>query len=81
MSGSGRSGRVDLKGEAIHWDLGAGLSYGRYLQLDKLLNAQKPLSRERDEMMFIIVHQTSELWMRLMLDELRRRPWSACDVT
>ena len=70
MSGSGRSGRVDLKGEAIQWDLGAGLSYGRYLQLDKLLNAQKPLSRERDEMMFIVVHQTSELWMRLMLDEL-----------
>ncbi len=70
MSRKGKSGRVDLKGEAIHWDLGASLSYGQYLQLGKLLNAQQPLSRERDELMFIIVHQVSELWMRLMLAEL-----------
>ena len=62
--------RVDLSGEAIHWDLGSSLSYGEYLQLDKVLGAQKPLSLERDEMMFIIVHQASELWMRLMLHEL-----------
>ncbi len=65
-----RSGRIDLSGEAIHWDLGASLSYGEYLQLDRLLDAQKPVSFEHDEMMFIIVHQTSELWMRLMLHEL-----------
>lgn len=64
------SERVDLTGEAIHWDLGASLSYGEYLQLDKLLDAQKPLSGEHDEMLFIIVHQSSELWMRLMLHEL-----------
>ncbi len=70
MSRSGRSGRVDLTGETIHWDLGDSLSYGRYLRLDKLLDAQEPRSREPDEMMFIIVHQTAELWMRLMLDEL-----------
>jgi tryptophan 2,3-dioxygenase len=62
--------RVDLSGEAIHWDLGSSLSYGEYLGLDKLLSAQQPLTREHDEMMFIIVHQTSELWMRLMLHEL-----------
>ena len=66
-----KSERVDLSGEAIHWDLGSSLSYGEYLHLDKVLDAQKPLSFEHDEMMFIIVHQTSELWMRLMLHELR----------
>jgi tryptophan 2,3-dioxygenase len=65
-----KSERVDLSGEGIHWDLGSSLSYGQYLHLDKLLDAQKPVSFEHDEMLFIIVHQTSELWMRLMLHEL-----------
>jgi len=65
------SGRVDLSDEAVHWELGSSLSYGEYLQLDKILGAQKPLTFEHDEMMFIIVHQSSELWMRLMLHELR----------
>ncbi len=64
------SGRLDLSDEPIHWELGSSLSYGQYLQLDKILGAQKPLTYEHDEMMFIIVHQTSELWMRLMLQEL-----------
>jgi len=63
--------KVDLTNEAIHWELGSSLSYGEYLQLDKVLDAQKPLTFEHDEMMFIIVHQSSELWMRLMLHELR----------
>jgi tryptophan 2,3-dioxygenase len=63
--------KVDLTNEAIHWELGSSLSYGEYLQLDKVLDAQKPLTYEHDEMMFIIVHQSSELWMRLMLHELR----------
>jgi tryptophan 2,3-dioxygenase len=62
--------RVDLSDEAVHWDLGSSLSYSEYLRLDLLLNAQKPLSTEHDEMLFIIVHQVSELWMRLMLHEL-----------
>lgn len=66
----GKPQRVDLSDEAIHWDLGSSLSYGEYLQLHKLLAAQQPLSHEHDEMMFIIVHQASELWMRLMLHEL-----------
>ena len=48
----------------------ARLSYSDYLRLDLLLNAQQPLSTEHDEMLFIIVHQVSELWMRLMLHEL-----------
>jgi tryptophan 2,3-dioxygenase len=64
------SERVDLSDEAIHWDLGASRSYGEYLQLGKLLSAQQPLSYEHDEMLFIIIHQASELWMRLFLHEL-----------
>ena len=62
--------KVDLKNEGVHWDLGTSQSYGEYLQLDKLLDAQKPNSIEQDEMLFIIVHQVSELWMRLFLHEL-----------
>jgi tryptophan 2,3-dioxygenase len=65
-----KSERVDLTDEPIHWDLGSSQSYGEYLQLDKLLEAQKPLTFEHDEMMFIVVHQTSELWLRLFLHEL-----------
>jgi tryptophan 2,3-dioxygenase len=65
-----KSERVDLTDEPIHWDLGSSMSYGEYLQLGKVLDAQKPLSTEHDEMLFIVVHQTSELWMRLFLHEL-----------
>jgi tryptophan 2,3-dioxygenase len=65
-----KSERVDLTDEKIHWELGSSLSYGEYLGLDKLLDAQKPLTFQHDEMMFIIVHQTSELWMRLFRHEL-----------
>ena len=62
--------RVDMADEAVHWDLGSSQSYSDYLQLDRLLSAQTPNTLEHDEMLFIIVHQTSELWMRLMLHEL-----------
>ncbi len=62
--------QVDLSDEPIHWDLGASPSYGEYLRLGRLLDAQQPLTREHDEMMFIIVHQVAELWMRLFLHEL-----------
>ena len=65
-----KSERVDLTDENIHWELGSSLSYSEYLGLDKLLDAQKPLTFQHDEMMFIIVHQTSELWMRLFRHEL-----------
>src|ERR1700759_2592522 len=50
------------------------MSYSDYLQLDKLLNAQSLLSRAHDELLFIIQHQTSELWMKLAVHELE----SAC---
>jgi tryptophan 2,3-dioxygenase len=46
------------------------MSYTDYLALDEILNAQHPLTRAHDEMLFIIQHQTSELWMRLALHEL-----------
>ncbi|OBY27462.1 tryptophan 2,3-dioxygenase [Leisingera sp. JC1] len=47
------------------------MSYGDYLSLDMLLNAQKTWTNTHDEMLFIIQHQTSELWMRLAIHELR----------
>jgi tryptophan 2,3-dioxygenase len=46
------------------------MSYGDYLGLDAILSAQRPLSDAHDEMLFIIQHQTSELWMRLSIHEL-----------
>ena len=46
------------------------MSYGDYLQIDRILGAQSPLSDAHDEMLFIIQHQTSELWMRLALHEI-----------
>ena len=52
-------------------DGGAEMTYGDYLHLDAVLNAQHPLSPDHNEMLFIVQHQTSELWMKLMLHELR----------
>ncbi len=47
------------------------MDYGDYLELDQLLSAQHPLSGDHNELLFIVQHQTSELWMKLMLHELR----------
>lgn len=47
-----------------------GLSYGEYLAIDELMALQRPLSPEHDEMLFIVIHQATELWMRLMLHEI-----------
>ncbi len=57
--------------EKAQLDFSQSMSYGDYLQLDAVLGAQKPLSPDHNEMLFIIQHQTSELWMKLMLHELR----------
>ncbi|MEL7535731.1 MAG: tryptophan 2,3-dioxygenase family protein [Pseudomonadota bacterium] len=56
----------------IHTDLARRKSYGGYLQLDKILSAQAPLSSpaHHDEMLFIIQHQVAELWFKLMIHEL-----------
>ncbi|MGH8765344.1 MAG: tryptophan 2,3-dioxygenase, partial [Burkholderiales bacterium] len=51
-------------------ELGRESSYGGYLRLDRLLSAQQPRSSHHDEMLFIIQHQTSELWMKLLVHEL-----------
>ena len=56
--------------ERAQLDFQGRMGYGDYLQLDAILGAQKPLSPAHDEMLFIIQHQTSELWMKLMLHEL-----------
>jgi tryptophan 2,3-dioxygenase len=49
----------------------AGITYADYLKLDQLLSAQQPLSGLHDETLFIVIHQTKELWMKEMLHELR----------
>jgi tryptophan 2,3-dioxygenase len=48
----------------------AGITYADYLALDQLLTAQRPLSSLHDEMLFIVIHQTKELWLKQMLHEL-----------
>jgi tryptophan 2,3-dioxygenase len=63
--------QVDISDEAVFWDLKQSQTYGGYLDLERLLGAQHPRSSEHDEMLFIIVHQASELWMKLCLHELR----------
>lgn len=59
--------------EGIQRDFSQDMSYGDYLQLDTLLSAQVPQSDplQHDELLFIIQHQTSELWLKLMIHELR----------
>ncbi|WP_250534585.1 tryptophan 2,3-dioxygenase [Caballeronia sp. AZ10_KS36] len=52
-------------------DFSNSMSYGDYLGLDSILTAQRPLSPDHNEMLFIVQHQTSELWMKLALYELR----------
>ena len=48
----------------------AGMTYADYLKLDEILGAQQPLSSLHDEMLFIVIHQTKELWLKQMLHEL-----------
>jgi tryptophan 2,3-dioxygenase len=56
--------------EGAHADFRSTMSYGDYLKLDLLLAAQAPLSHEHNELLFIIQHQATELWMKLALHEL-----------
>ena len=56
--------------EDIQLDFNKEMSYGDYLHLDQILSSQHRLSDHHDEMLFIIIHQTSELWMKLILHEL-----------
>src|SRR5690349_3709940 len=54
----------------MHLELSKGTTYGDYLHLEELLAAQRPLTGVHDEMLFIIQHHTSELWIKLLLHEL-----------
>jgi tryptophan 2,3-dioxygenase len=60
----------DPAAEGAEMTFDGRMSYGDYLRLDRILGAQAPLSDAHDEMLFIIQHQTSELWMRLAIHEL-----------
>ena len=64
-------GEAIVQQEGAQLDFSRTMSYGDYLHLDAVLNAQVPLSPDHNEMLFIVQHQTSELWMKLMLHELR----------
>ncbi|MBU6513957.1 MAG: tryptophan 2,3-dioxygenase [Betaproteobacteria bacterium] len=68
-------GEAVVAAEGAQLDFSRDMSYGDYLLLERLLDAQRPLSPEHDEMLFIVQHQTSELWMKLLLHELH----AACD--
>jgi tryptophan 2,3-dioxygenase len=64
------SSDYDPASEGAETDFARRMSYGNYLALDAILGAQHPLSEAHDEMLFIIQHQTTELWMRLAIHEL-----------
>ena len=66
----------DMKDKPAEWhgakmDFKESMSYGDYLGLEQILSAQHPLSPNHNEMLFIIQHQTSELWVKLMLHEMQ----------
>jgi tryptophan 2,3-dioxygenase len=60
-----RTGNFREIEDSIHTDLKDRMSYGKYLHLPELLNAQHRLSDQHDEMLFIVIHQASELWLKL----------------
>ncbi len=63
--------RTPTHTDGARLDFAGAMSYGDYLHLDAVLGAQQPLSRDHNEMLFIVQHQASELWMKLMIHELR----------
>ncbi len=56
--------------EGARLDFAGAMSYGDYLQLDRVLGAQRPLSSDPNELLFIVQHQASELWLKLVIHEL-----------
>ena len=70
---TGAAAAADIEHEdGAQLDFGSDMSYGDYLHLDAVLGAQHPLSSDPNELLFIVQHQTSELWMKLLLHELQR---------
>ncbi|MBC3919136.1 tryptophan 2,3-dioxygenase [Undibacterium sp. CY18W] len=70
MSNNEQSGKCPMSWHGAQLDFSESMSYGDYLGLDQILTAQHPRSPNHNEMLFIIQHQTSELWIKLMLHEL-----------
>ena len=56
--------------EGTHTDFRENMTYGDYLALDQLLSCQKPLTDSHDEMLFVVIHQATELWMKLVIHEM-----------
>ncbi len=71
MSREEDSYRVDVSDEDLHEDFSKEDDYGGYLGLSGLLSLQNTITQEHDEMMFVLVHQISELWIKLALHELQ----------
>ncbi|WHY69119.1 tryptophan 2,3-dioxygenase [Neobacillus sp. SuZ13] len=69
MNSQEKNTKHDLEKE-IQTDFQKSMSYGDYLHLDKILSSQHRLSDHHDEMLFIVIHQASELWMKLIIHEL-----------
>ena len=67
---SGKNENIREVESSIHIDFSKSMSYADYLQLDPLLSAQRRVSDAHDEMLFIILHQASELWIKLMIFEV-----------
>lgn len=67
-----QQGRTDALGDeaGVEADLAGRLDYGTYLGIGELLACQRPVSDSHDEMLFIVIHQATELWIKLMLHEL-----------
>ena len=63
----------DTRVEAdMHVDLAGKLTYSDYLHLDQVLSAQKPITKEHDEVAFIVIHHVQELWLKLVAHELEQ---------
>ena len=60
---------AEISGERIQWD--SGLTYAKHIQTKQLLATQLPVSDKPDELLFIIMHQTMELWLKLCLHEVK----------
>lgn len=70
MTNENKESKCPMSWHGAKMDFSKDMSYGDYLGLNQILNAQHPLSPNHNEMLFIIQHQTSELWIKLMLHEL-----------
>ena len=70
MTDNDDQGKCPAQWHGAQMDFSEAMSYGDYLGLDQILSAQHPRSPNHNEMLFIVQHQTSELWLKLMLHEL-----------